>query len=129
MVCLANQDYETFDRVGKTLPVEDLKESRHQTHLPPWFDRKRFTEAKLIVNNYFFSIFFSHLSGLILLVFVRSIYQTLHQSGKSNDLVTIFYRYWHTILHVKSWYEGDLTNPNDPAYQSLIMVCSPNVSE
>lgn len=88
-------------------------------HLPPWLDRKRLAGIRELLNRHFFSIFFAHLSGLVLLVFVRSVFVTLHKSGKSSDLVSIFYRYWHTVAHVRQWYEGDLFDPNHSAYKSL----------
>lgn len=118
MATLVTDSFERFDQVGGTIPV-DADDRQSGSHLPAWFDRDRFERAKSVVDRHFFSIFFTHLSGLVLLVFIRSIHRTLATSGKSLDLVSIFFRYWHTILHIKLWYEGDICDPNDRAHRSL----------
>lgn len=87
--------------------------------LPLWFNRERFDRSREILSQYFFSILFIHLSGLTLLVFIKSIYSTLSTSGKSNNLVSLFYRYASTLITIKSWYEEDLLDPKSNAHRSL----------
>lgn len=127
--------FEQFNRKGSkrpTYPVTAEKSSNvasSQTNasapalsLPPWFDQARFDQARSILSEHFMSIFLCHLSGLVLLVFIKSIYATLALSGKSRDLVSIFYRYLHTLMHVKLWYEGRVYQATDDAHHSLLRV-------
>lgn len=127
--------FEEFNSIGSRVPcypvekAEDGSKCVHQVKpsLPPWFDQARFDAARTILGEYFMSIFTCHLSGLVLLVFIKSIYTTLTLSGKSKDLVSIFFRYVHTIMHIKLWYEGEVYNAKDPAYHSLMRVRPPHV--
>lgn len=111
---------EVSEKKGQSIDVTTAQPS--QLSLPPWFEKARFDEARAILCEHFMSIFLCHLSGLVLLVFIKSIYTTLALSGKSRDLVSIFYRYLHTIMHVKLWYEGKVYEPKDDAYHSLLKV-------
>lgn len=95
------------------------REPTPKVTLPRWFDRQQFDRSRTILSQYFFSILFTHLSGLILLVFIKSIYRTLSTSGKSNSLVALFYRYADTLLTIKSWYEEDILDPKSAAHRSL----------
>lgn len=131
MACpmIIGDSFADFDRKGSRIPSYPVEKdgkansaSPSQLSTPSWFDRARFDEARSILGDYFMSIFLCHLSGLVLLVFIKSIYQTLSLTGKSQDLVSIFYRYLHTIMHVKLWYEGAVYDPKDEAYHSLLRV-------
>ncbi|XP_067130440.1 uncharacterized protein [Centruroides vittatus] len=90
--------------------------------IPHWLDKKKFYEARKIFKKYFFSIFFAHLTGLIFTVHVPSIITTLLATKKSSTVLDIFRRYLSTLVHIKMWYEGDIWNPEDPAYKSIIFV-------
>ncbi|KAH9395720.1 hypothetical protein TYRP_020457 [Tyrophagus putrescentiae] len=126
--------FEQFNRKGSKRPTYPVTvASCQQTNastaptapvlsLPPWFDQARFDQARSILSDHFMSIFLCHLSGLVLLVFIKSIYATLALSGKSRDLVSIFYRYLHTLMHVKLWYEGRVYEATDDAHHSLLRV-------
>ena len=128
---IIRDSFTAFDEKGSRIPSYPLQNESHtdkkQSHLiklslPPWFDKTRFEEARTILGEYFMSIFLCHLSGLVLLVFIQTVYKTLSLSGKSKDLVSIFFRYFHTIMHVKLWYEGMIYDPKNPAYHSLLRV-------
>ena len=109
---------ELLDKKGSKIAVcpingDRTRQSERISHvpLPPWFDKARFDASRSILSEYFMSIFLCHLSGLVLLIFIKSIYTTLSLTGKSKDLVSIFFRYMHTILHIKLWYEGIVMMP------------------
>lgn len=89
---------------------------------PPWFDEALFENAKSVYDRHFMAINFAHLSGLLLLVRVNSIYRTLSVTDQSNSVAKLFNRYYRTILHVKKWYEGDIFEENSEAYRSLLIV-------
>lgn len=89
---------------------------------PPWLDRERFYRAREVFNKYFFSIFFSHLAGLIMIVYVPAMTSPLMTTGNSSSVVCLFRRYLSTLQHIRRWYEGDIWNPEDPAHQSIVLV-------
>ncbi|GFY43238.1 DUF2236 domain-containing protein [Trichonephila inaurata madagascariensis] len=89
---------------------------------PPWLDKERFYRAREIFKNHFFSIFFSHLAGLMLIVHIPSMTGPLMSTGNSANIVCLFRRYLSTLVHIRRWYEGDIWNPDDPAHQSITMV-------
>ena len=124
---------ETLHSKGATDPTYPIEERQNgqnddgdsntvQLGLPPWFDRARFDASRTILGEHFFALFFSHLAGLVLLVYIESIRRVLSLTGNSKNLVSIFYRYLHTLQHVKLWYEGIVYQPNEPAYHSLLKV-------
>ncbi|XP_022248873.1 uncharacterized protein LOC106465301 [Limulus polyphemus] len=112
--------------------LEDLRlgaewhgDSGNSTSLPPpWLVKEKFYRAREVFRRNFFSIFFAHLSGLFLLVYIPNMLNPLHYTGNSSNLVRIFRRYVSTMCHVRKWYEGDIWNPEDPAYKSIIITRS-----
>lgn len=119
--------YEIFENNGSKMLVNYVdRQNKNATndndHLPGWFNQERFNEARKLFRKYFFSLMVAHLSGLLVLVFIRSIYETLSKTGKSSNLVTIFHRYLQTVMHVKKWYEGNIWNKEDDSYKSIKMV-------
>ena len=89
---------------------------------PSWFDSAMFENAKSVYARHFMAINFAHLSGLILLVRITSIHNTLSSTGKSDSVSKLFRRYYQTLVHVKQWYEGDIFEPGSRAHQSLLIV-------
>lgn len=89
---------------------------------PDWFDQDKFQDGKQVFRNHMMAINFAHLSGLLLLVRVDSIYNTLSSTGKSDSVAKLFRRYYNTMRHVKQWYEGDIFEANSQAQQSLQIV-------
>lgn len=89
---------------------------------PEWFNEELFNQAKSVYARHFMGVNFAHLSGLLLLVRVDSIYRTLVLTGKSATVAKLFKRYYHTIVHVKKWYEGDIFEDNSEAQRSLRVV-------
>jgi len=92
------------------------------TTKPEWFDATLFESAKAVYSEHFMAINFAHLSGLLLLVRVDSVFRTLSSTGKSDSVSKLFNRYYQTIIHVKKWYEGDIFDENSEAHRSLLIV-------
>lgn len=63
---------------------------------PDWFDSKKFKLGNEVGKNYFFSIFTAHLSGLVILVYNQSILETLISTGNSQNILSLFKRYFNT---------------------------------
>lgn len=104
---------------------EKLRSDANQPELacrPAWFDPALFENAKSVYGRHFMGINFAHLSGLILLVRIASIYRTLSSTGKSDSVSKLFRRYYQTLIHVKQWYEGDIFEKGSDAYRSLLIV-------
>ncbi|KAG8201805.1 hypothetical protein JTE90_027286 [Oedothorax gibbosus] len=91
-------------------------------HIPSWLDREKFDRARELYKKHFFSIVFSHLAGLMLIVHLPSMTGPLMSAGNSSNVVCLFRRYLSTLVHTRGWYEGDIWNPEDPAHQSIVMV-------
>lgn len=89
---------------------------------PHWFDEELFAQAKSVYARHFMAINFAHLSGLLLLVRINSIYRTLSVTGKSDSVAKLFGRYYQTLVHVKRWYEGDIFQEDSAAQRSLLLV-------
>ncbi|XP_054713465.1 uncharacterized protein LOC129222930 [Uloborus diversus] len=91
---------------------------------PSWLDKEMFDRARELFKKHFFSIFFCHLSGLMFIVHLPKMTETLLSTGHSSSVVCLFRRYLSTLVHIRRWYEGDIWNPDDPAHQSITLVRS-----
>jgi hypothetical protein len=89
---------------------------------PHWLNKDKIRRAQTLVKKHFFGIFFAHLSGLILLVYIKSILITLLSTGNSRTVAHIFRRYLSTLMHIKLWYEGDVWDINHPSHKSIMQV-------
>lgn len=58
----------------------------------------------------------------MLIVHMPTMTVPLMSTGNSSNIVCLFRRYLSTLVHIRRWYEGDIWNPEDPAYQSITMV-------
>lgn len=92
------------------------------TEKPEWLDEAKFKNAQSVYRRHFMGVNFAHLSGLLLLVRVESIFRTLDVTGQSDTVAKLFKRYYHTLIHVKKWYEGDIFEKHSDAYKSLLIV-------
>lgn len=112
------------------LTMEHLKTGAHLSGdcgnqdavAPAWFDRHKYERAREIFREHIFSFFFAHLVGLAMVVTRNSILDPLVYTGHSNSLASLYRRYLSTLRHVKSWYEGDIWKPGDPAHTSISKV-------
>lgn len=89
---------------------------------PEWLDKKKLDRARQLFKRNLFGLFFSHLCGLTLLVYVTSILKPLLATRNSRSVACLFRRYLSTLSHVKLWYEGDIWKTDDPAHQSIQQV-------
>lgn len=69
-----------------------------------------------------FGVFYCHLTGLSLLVYVKSILEPLIATKQSASVSLLFRRYLSTLSHVTLWYEGNILDPNDEAGMSIAQV-------
>ena len=90
--------------------------------VPRWLDKDKMRRAQILARKHFFGVFFAHLSGLILLVYIKSILMPLLSTGNSRSVTHLFGRYLRTLVHVKSWYEGDVWDSKHPSQHSIMQV-------
>ncbi|KAG9510284.1 Receptor-type guanylate cyclase Gyc76C, partial [Fragariocoptes setiger] len=110
---------------GRTRRTDNYDGRRSSTKLiikPDWFDQDLFEHAKSVYEKHLMAINLAHLLGLILLVRVNSIFDTLNATGKSSTVSKLFRRYVSTVLRVKCWYEGDIFENGSQANLSLLGV-------
>lgn len=111
---------ERLKRTGRSLRA-DVDQPKISVK-PPWLDEDLFRNAGSVYERHFMGMNFAHLSGLLLLVRVDSIYKTLSATGESESVSKLFKRYYNTVKHIKTWYEGDIFEENSDAYRSLLTV-------
>lgn len=118
------EDYESYilklKRDGRGIRSDKDQPSLSQR--PPWFEPETFARVKSLYERHMMALNFAHLSGLLLLVRVDSIFVTLSATGESSSVSKLFKRYYYTLRHVKRWYEGDIFDPKCDAQQSLLIV-------
>ncbi|XP_054154306.1 uncharacterized protein LOC128952872 [Oppia nitens] len=109
-----------LETIGPKLPCDS--DIPNQLCIPQWLDKDKVTRAQYLAKKYFFGICFAHLSGLVLLVHIKSILVPLLSTGNSRSTAHLFSRYFRTLLHVKSWYDGDIWDINSKSHQSIMQV-------
>lgn len=65
---------------------------------------------------------FSSFNGLLLILQLPDGLEPLLSTGNSKDIPSLYKRYLSTILHVKSWYDDDVFNPETKGYKSIRQV-------
>lgn len=90
--------------------------------IPDWVDLEKFERAKRLYDDYSSNISFGHLTGLFMIFLYTKRIEPFRITGKISTFVALLRRYISTVVHVRKWYTGDVWNPNDPAYKSLLVV-------
>ncbi|XP_023229207.1 uncharacterized protein LOC111629520 [Centruroides sculpturatus] len=108
-----------FLRNGKYIPADN---GNSMDVKPVWFDERKYNRAKEIVMENIVSIFLSHLAGLILIFLYTPLVEPFLFTGESSSLPALRRRYLLTCKHVLKWYAGDIWNPKDSAYKSILTV-------
>lgn len=89
---------------------------------PEWLDRSKLDRARQFFKRNLFGIFFNHLCGLVLLVYIDTILKPLLYTRNSRNVPQLFRRYLSTLRHVKLWYDGDVWSKDSPARTSILQV-------
>ena len=90
--------------------------------LPAWISRERLLVAQRNLQPHMFSVNFSSLSGLLIILQTRYGFDPLLYTGKSESLPALFLRYLKTMIHVRSWYTTDILDPESEGYKSIRQV-------
>lgn len=94
---------------------------------PAWLDTAKLEHARRVLRRDLFGLFYSHLCGLVLTVFIVSILKPLLATRNSRTVAHLFKRYLGTLTHVRSWYDGSVWKRDDPARQSILLVSSTSI--
>ncbi|XP_047486721.1 LOW QUALITY PROTEIN: uncharacterized protein LOC125037576 [Penaeus chinensis] len=89
---------------------------------PDWLDRRLFNRGRQFYGRFLFCIFFSDLLALLMMFTVSRILRPLIYTGRSDTPQRALRRYVSTILHVVTWYRGDVWDPQDPAHRDILSV-------
>ncbi|KAK8730824.1 hypothetical protein OTU49_007951 [Cherax quadricarinatus] len=91
---------------------------------PQWLDRKLFNRGRQFYRRYLFCIFFSDLLALLMMFSMSRILKPLIYTERSDTILRALRRYVSTILHIITWYSGDVWDPNDRAHKDIMTVRS-----
>lgn len=95
---------------------------------PPWLDRELFERGRQFYHRYLFCVFFSDLLALLMMFSVSRILRPLMYTGKSDTPFKALKRYVSTIMHVITWYTGDVWDTQDEAHRDIQRVRSMHVN-
>nr|XP_027204257.1 uncharacterized protein LOC113797982 [Dermatophagoides pteronyssinus] len=117
---IIDESYEKFHSIGSKLPINYAKND--ENHLPPWININQIQRIRSLYKQYSYSLFMAHIAGLLVLIFNPFIYKTLNATGKSKNLVTLFYRYYYTAKFVRDWYKNKIWVKGDCSYETIQLV-------
>lgn len=90
--------------------------------LPEWITGDRVRSAQQNLKLHISSVNFSSLSGLAIILQTRYGFDPLVYTKKSESVPALFLRYLQTTLHVRTWYETDILDPQSEGYKSIRQV-------
>ncbi|XP_064091065.1 uncharacterized protein LOC135204809 [Macrobrachium nipponense] len=105
--------------------LEGLNEpgdSRNPPVQPEWLDRELFDRGRKFYQKFLFCIFFSDLLSLLMAFSLSRILRPLIYTEKSDTPTRALRRYVSTILHIITWFSGDVWDPNDKAHKDILHV-------
>ena len=83
---------------------------------PDWLDMDLFNQGRKFMEKNLFSVFISDLMGILSLLSVDRVMRPLLFTGKSDTKVKALKRYVSTILHVLTWFRGNVWDKDDPSH-------------
>lgn len=89
---------------------------------PAWLDEQRFKLAKEAVQKLRIGMMYSSFTGLLMILQLPDGLEPLLSTGNSKDVPSLYQRYLNTIIHVESWYDDDVFNPDTKGYKSVRQV-------
>lgn len=105
--------------------LEGLNEpgdSRNPPARPEWLDRELFDRGRKFYQKFLFCIFFSDLLSLLMAFSLSRILRPLIYTERSDTPTRALRRYVSTILHIITWFSGDVWDPNDRAHKDILHV-------
>ena len=97
-------------------------DSGHPTSPPKWLDIQLFNEGRNFYQNYLFCLCFSELMSLLLVLSQGHVLKPLLHTGRSDTPSRARRRYISTLLHLITWFEGDVWDPTGLAYKDILSI-------
>jgi len=89
---------------------------------PDWFDLDKFKKGQEFVKRNYFSVAYSELVSLYLFFSIKIGREPLIYTGMSDTPDKNYRRYFNTVLKLKSWYEGDITDFQSDLFKEVKVV-------
>lgn len=99
-------------------------DSRNPPKPPDWLDRELFDCGRKFYERYLFCMSFSELLSLVMMLSMNSALRPLIYTGLSDSPMKALRRYFSTLLHIITWFTGDVWNPSDPAHKDVLSIRS-----
>lgn len=91
---------------------------------PMWLDRELFDRGRKFYEHYLFCLSFSDLLSLVMMLSMDGALRPLIYTGRSDSPVKALRRYFSTLLHIITWFKGDVWNPSDAAHKDVLSIRS-----
>ncbi|XP_045119469.1 uncharacterized protein LOC123509309 [Portunus trituberculatus] len=89
---------------------------------PPWLDKHLFETGRRFYKKFLFCLNFSELLTLVLVLCQGRVLKPLVFTGRSDTPAVARRRYFSTLLHLISWFEGDVWDKTAPSHKDLMGV-------
>ncbi|KAK8379835.1 hypothetical protein O3P69_019666 [Scylla paramamosain] len=87
---------------------------------PPWLDKGLFDKGRQFYRKFLFCLNFSELLSLLLVLAQGHVLKPLVYTGRSDTPPVARRRYFSTLLHLISWFEGDVWDQTGLAHKDLM---------
>ncbi|XP_071527940.1 uncharacterized protein [Panulirus ornatus] len=123
--CKSGSETQASPRMKELLEgLNEPGDSGNPPEAPLWLDRELFNRGRQFYQRYLFCVFFSDLLALLMMFSVSRILRPLIYTGRSDTPLRALRRYVSTIMHVITWYSGDVWDPSDRAHRDILTVRS-----
>ncbi|XP_066973780.1 uncharacterized protein [Macrobrachium rosenbergii] len=99
-------------------------ESGNPPEPPSWLDRELFDRGREFYRRYLSSVCFSNLLSLVFMMAPKRGLAPLIYTGQSDTPMKALKRYYSTLMHVVTWYTGDVWDPEDDAHKDVMSIRS-----
>lgn len=88
---------------------------------PEWLDRELFDCGRRFYQRYLFCLSFSELLSLVLFLSTKLALPLIY-TRRSDNPMKARTRYFSTLLHLITWFSGDVWDPNDRAHKDVLAI-------
>nr|XP_045599935.1 uncharacterized protein LOC123759114 isoform X2 [Procambarus clarkii]XP_045599936.1 uncharacterized protein LOC123759114 isoform X2 [Procambarus clarkii]XP_045599937.1 uncharacterized protein LOC123759114 isoform X2 [Procambarus clarkii] len=91
---------------------------------PPWLDREMFNRGRKFYQRYLYCLCFTDLLSLVMTLSAERALKPLIYTGRSDTPIKALRRYFSTLLHLITWFTGDVWEPSHPAHKDILAIRS-----
>ncbi|KAK8748019.1 hypothetical protein OTU49_016275 [Cherax quadricarinatus] len=112
-------------RMKKLLEGANHPGDSHNPPQPPqWLDRELFDRGREFYKRYLYCLGTSDLLSLVMTLSAERALKPLIYTGRSDTPMKALRRYFSTLLHLITWFTGDVWDPNNSAHKDILFVRS-----